>query len=271
MTPRDAFAVLFRADIRYALHSTRGVLLLVFHGLFWVWAFTRLAGGGANVLTGPEAGMVASWLLGDDELLRLFRENSPTMSAYFVIALSTTPIFATLAGCDQTASDLASKHLRFLIPRTGRGSIYLARFCGAAALLVAVQLLATIVAVFVAVMADSTSTGAVVGFALRVGLALVVYSVAWVALLAPLTAAIPSPATVALTALGVYAVLAIIVATVQSRWPWASGLLYLTPGGAKAHLLDPDLGPSFAAAAGLALQSAVYLALGWKIFRERDA
>lgn len=270
MTPRDAFAVLFRADLRYALHSTRGVLLLVFHGLFWVWAFTRLAGGGANVLTRPEAGMVASYLF-DDDVLRLFREHSPTMAAYFVIALSTTPIFATLAGCDQTASDLASKHLRFLIPRTGRGSIFLARFCGAATLLAAVQFIATIIAVFVALAADSASTGEVVAFAARIGLTLVVYSIAWVALLAPLTAAIPSPATVALTGLGVYSVLIIVVATIHSRWPWSSALLYLTPGGAKSHLLDPDLGPSLAAFAGLAALSAAYLALGWKIFRERDA
>lgn len=270
MSPRDSLAILFRADLRYALHSARGVLLLVFFGVFWTWVFTRLSGGGAQVLTRPEAGMVASYLF-DEDVLRLFRERSPTMAAFFVIALTATPVFATLAGCDQTASDLASRHLRFLIPRTGRGTIFLARFLGAATLLAAAQFAATLIAALVAINADSTSAAEVAVFGARIALTLVVYSVAWVALLAPLTAAIPSPATVALAGLGTYAVLVILAATVESRWPWLGHILYATPGGFKTHLLEPEFLPSLAAFGGLAVLCAVYLAIGWRVFRERDA
>lgn len=270
MTPRDSLAVLYRADIRYALHSARGVLLLVFYGVFWAWVFTKL-GGWAKALASPEAGMVASMLSDDQDLLRLVHTESATMATFFWMAISATPVFATLAGCDQTASDLASKHLRFLIPRAGRGSIYLARFLGAATLLAVVQVIATVIAVFVALSSDSTSTPAVLWFALRIAVVLVLYSVAFVALYAPLTAAIPSPATVALAGLGTYAVLVILAATVESRWPWAANVLFLTPGGFKSQLFDSGLTSALTAVGGLAVQSLVYLAIGWRVFRGRDA
>lgn len=215
--------------------------------------------------------MVASMLSDDQGLLALVRSESPTMATFYWIALSATPIFATLAGCDQTATDLASKHLRFLIPRTGRGSIYLARFFGSATLLVFAQFAATGVAVLVALSTDSTSTPAVLSFALRAALALATYSVAFVALYAPLTAAIPSPAIVALSGLGTYAVLLILAATVQGRWPWAGYMTYITPGGFKGQLTDTAFTPTLVAFAGLGVQSLLYLALGWRVFRERDA
>jgi ABC-type transport system involved in multi-copper enzyme maturation permease subunit len=264
------FRILLRADLRYALHSSRGVLFLVFYGVFWAWVFTRLAGGGAAALASPEAGMVAGFIFGDD-VARLFREQSPTMAAFFVIALWATPLFATMVGCDQTASDLASKHLRFLIPRTGRGSIYLARYVGAAVLLATAQVVATVLAAVVASLGESTSAGDGVLFVVRVALVLVLYSAAFVALFAPLTAAIPAPAVVALAGLGTYAVLVILAGTVKNRWPWMEHVLFITPGGFKSLLLEPGLGPVLTAAGGLGALSAVYLAAGWSIFRGRDA
>jgi ABC-type transport system involved in multi-copper enzyme maturation permease subunit len=266
----NAFRILLRADLRYALHSSRGVLFLVFYGVFWAWVFTRLAGGGAQALAGPEAGMIAGLIFGED-VARLFREQSPTMAAFFVIALWATPLFATMVGCDQTASDLASKHLRFLIPRTGRGSIYLARYVGAAVLLAAAQVVATVLAAIVASLGETGAAGDGVMFVVRIAAVLVVYSAAFVALFAPLTAAIPAPAVVALTGLGTYAVLVILAGTVKSRWPWMENVMFLTPGGFKTMLLEPGAGASLTALAGLASLSAVYLAAGWSVFRGRDA
>jgi hypothetical protein len=47
-----------------------------------------------------------------------------------------------LASCDQTATDLGTRHIRFLIPRVGRAEIFVARLLGAAALMTIAQLLA---------------------------------------------------------------------------------------------------------------------------------
>lgn len=270
MTAGKSFEVLYRADLHYALHSGRGVLFLVFFGVFWAWVYTRLAGGGAQVMTSPEAGVIAGYIF-DEEMLRLFRQQSPTMVAFLVVALTATPVFATLVGCDQTASDLASRHLRFLIPRTGRGSIYLARFAGAATLLAVVQVLATLGAVAVAIYADPTPPMEIVTFAARVALTLVVYSWGFVALFAPLTAAVPSPAGVALAGLGSYVLLVTIAATMRSRWPAIDYVLYATPGGFKKFFVEPEFLPALASMAGLVGLSAVYLAAGWRVFRERDA
>lgn len=267
---RESFRILFRADLSHAFHSGRGVLFLVFFGLFWAWIFTKLGSGWALVMTKPEAGFIAAWLF-DDEMVRLFHERSPSLVAYLIVALWATPVFATLVGCDQTASDLSSRHLRFLIPRTGRASIYLGRFAGAAFLLAAMQLVATAVAVVIAAAVDPNPTGEVVMFGLRVGLTLAIYSIAFVAMFAPLTAAIASPAGAALAGLGTYAVIVIAIASVKLRAPWVSKLLFVTPGGFKGYLTDPDLAPLLGAFAAMAGLTAVYLAAGWKVFRERDA
>jgi len=270
MTPRHAVAVLTRFDLRFTLQSARGVLTLAFFGIFWAWALKQLGGGAAHVMTTPEAGMIGEYIL-DEDVMRLFRIESPTMTAFLVMALWATPAFATLAGCDQTATDLASKHLRFLIPRTGRGSIFLARFLAASLFMAALQVLITAIAITIALAVDSTSGGAVVSFGLRVALTLIAYSTAFIALLAAVAAFLPSAPGVALLVLGAYAILALVASTMKSRYPWAEWVLCVTPGGFKKFLVSDETGPLLGAFGALAGVTAAYLALGWKIFRERDA
>src|SRR5688572_9986297 len=138
---RRHLGVLLRYDLLYALSSPRGLLFLVFFVLVWSWLFVKLAGGLAENLGSPQAGFMLAWLF-DEGVRRLFAERPPTLAAYFLIATTLTPLFAMLGAADQTANDLGSKHLRFLIPRVGRNEIFLARAVGAAVLVLAAQVLA---------------------------------------------------------------------------------------------------------------------------------
>src|SRR5205085_2048359 len=72
------------------------------------------------------------------------------LAAYVVIATMLTPLFAILASCDQTATDLGTRHIRFLIPRVGRAEIFVSRLVAAAIVIGVAQLLAGIAATIVA-------------------------------------------------------------------------------------------------------------------------
>jgi hypothetical protein len=123
---RRHIGVLIRHDLRYTLSSARGLLFLLFFGLVWGWVFKELAGGFATKLTTMQGTFLVSWLL-DSKIAQLLQDRPATLAAYFVVAATFTPLFAMLGACDQTATDLGTRHIRFLIPRVGRAEIFVAR------------------------------------------------------------------------------------------------------------------------------------------------
>ena len=272
MRARRHIGVLIRHDLRYTLSSARGLLFLVFFGLFWSWVLWKLSGGLAAQLGTAQAGFFVTWLF-DSNVARLLQERPATLAAYLVVATMLTPLFAMLASCDQTATDLGTRHIRFLIPRVGRAEIFIARLVGAAIIMSLAQLLAGIAATIVAIVVHGggeTSTAAIVGYGAQVTGFLIVYSLPIVALMSLVSAAMASVGLALLVGLGGYAILGVTpglmltgtVGTVAS---------FLMPGGLKPYLLQPELGPALAACAGALAYVALYVFLGWQVFRTRDA
>jgi ABC-type transport system involved in multi-copper enzyme maturation permease subunit len=267
---RRHIGVLIRHDLRYTLSSARGLLFLVFFGLVWGWVFWKLAGGFAERLVSPQAGFLLSWLF-DSSIAQLFQERPATLAAYFVIAALLTPLFATLAACDQTASDLGTRHIRFLIPRVGRTEIFVSRLVGAAILISVAQALAGIAATIIAIVihgGGDVSTGAIVAYGARVTLSLIVYSLPMVALMSLLSASMASIGLTLLVGLGGYALLSIGVGMATGQV--GTILSFLIPGGLKPYLLQQEIGPALAAGAGAFAYVALYAFLGWQVFRTRD-
>jgi hypothetical protein len=268
---RRHIGVLVRHDLRYTLSSARGLLFLVFFGLVWGWVFWKLAAGLAQNLGNPQAGFLLSWLF-DSSIAQLFQDRPPTLAAYFVIGAMLTPLFAMLAACDQTASDLGTRHIRFLIPRVGRAEIFVSRLVGAAILISAAQLLAGIAATIIAVVlhgGGDIGTGAIIAYGARVTISLIIYSMPFVALMALLTASMASIGLALLIGLGGYVLLSIGLGMVSGQV--GTVLSFLIPGGLKPYLLQAEIGPALAAGAGAFAYVALYSFLGWQVFRTRDA
>ena len=53
--------------------------------------------------------------------------------------------------------------------------------------------------------------------------------------------------------------------------PYATIASFVIPSGLKPYLLRPELGPALAACAGALPYVALYVFLGWQVFRTRDA
>lgn len=272
MRARRHIGVLIRHDLRYTLSSARGLLFLVLFGLFWGWVFSKLAGGWAAQLGTPQAGLLVSHFF-DSTVARLLQDRPPTLVAYFVVAAMLTPLFAILASCDQTATDLGTRHIRFLIPRVGRAEIFIARLVGAAIVTSLAQLLAGIAATIVAIVVHGggeTSTAAIVGYGAQVTGFLIVYSLPIVALMSLVSALMASVLLALAVGFGGYVVLGVVL-PLFFEGAWGTVVSFVMPGGLKPYLLQPELGPALAACAGALGYVALYAFLGWQLFRRRDA
>lgn len=272
MRARRHIGVLIRHDLRYTLSSARGLLFLIFFALFWAWIFSKLGGGWAEKLGTPQAGFLVSWIF-DSEIARLVHERPAALAAYLVVAATMTPLFAIVASCDQTATDLGTRHIRFLIPRVGRAEIFVSRLVAAAILIAVAQLLAGIAATIVALVVHGgeVGTGAIVAYGAKVTGFLIVYSMPIVALMSLVSAAVASIGLALLVGLGGYAVLAAMLSWLPLEGTTATIVSFVIPSGLKPYLLRPELGPALAACAGALPYVAVYVLLGWQVFRTRDA
>ncbi|HXU04185.1 MAG TPA: hypothetical protein VN903_24660 [Polyangia bacterium] len=273
MRARRHIGVLVRHDLRYALSSPRGLLFLVFFLLVWVWVFAKLGGGFAAKLGTPEAGFIVSYLF-DKDIARLLVERPPALAAYLVLATTLTPLFAMLASCDQTATDLGTRRIRFLIPRVGRAEIFFARLIGAAIIIAAAQLLAGIAATIVALVVNGdgdTSTATIIGYGAQMTAFVVLYSMPIVALMSLVSAAMASVGLALLVGVGGYAILALALTWLPFTGTLATVVSFLVPSGLKPYLLRPELGPALAASAATLAYVALYTFLGWQVFRTRDA
>jgi ABC-type transport system involved in multi-copper enzyme maturation permease subunit len=271
---RRHIGVLLRYDLKYALQSPRGLLFLVFFALFWAYWLQKLGSGFASKLQDPELGMMLG-LFFDSTVVRLVREHAPSLVGFYYVALTVTPAFAMLGACDQTANDLGSKHLRFLIPRVGRFEIYLARFLGAATLVSGAQIMVGIAATVISLLVDGGAQGGdpgrVILYGAVVTCSLVAYSISFVALMSILSALMASASLAALIGIGGYAMLVLIIGFVKQQWPAAEYASYLVPSGFKTRMLSPDLGSLALAILAQPVYVGVFLALGWRYFRGRDA
>jgi len=269
---RRHIGVLIRHDLRYTLSSPRGLLFLVFFALFWSWILVKLATGWAAQLGTPQAGFIVSWIF-DATIARLVQERPAALAAYLVVATTLTPLFAMLASCDQTATDLGTRHIRFLIPRVGRAEIFVARLLGAAIVVSVAQLLAGIAATIVAIVVHGGdgNTGAIVAYGAEVTAFLIVYSLPMVALMSLVSAAMGSVGLALLVGLGGYAILALTLTWMPFTGMTATIVSFLVPSGLKPYLLRPEIGPALAASGGALAYVALYASLGWLVFRTRDA
>lgn len=267
---RPPFGTLLKFDLRYALSSARGLLFLTMVVVVWGWIFAQLAKGFAEHAHDPQVGMLMSFFL-DSATTSLLQDRPATLSVFFIVAMGLTPLIAIIGACDQTAGDLATKHLRFLIPRVGRNEIFFARFVGAAILVTSTQLLAAVGGTLVQLKVGGYETSVVLAFGAQIAAALVLYSLAFVALTSIVCAGLGSVGLALITALGGYVMLVAIASFVSMSVPAAAYVAWLLPTGAKSQLMQSETSTLLIGLGALVAYAGAYLALGRYVFQRRDA
>jgi len=207
-----------------------------------------------------------------EEIDHLFSDHPPHLLAFFAACIWLVPPLTYVTGFDQTATDIRSRHLRFLLLRVSRGTLFLGRALSTLIVLAIAYALAVIVmATLLSGVDQGLGGSAGVVYLARVWLSLVVFTVPFVALLAWTNSATGHPymALAACVALqfGLWMLAVIGGWTEMEALEWAPRLF---PTAYEYNLLSDDgelLWTALGHQLGLA---ALFAALGWRSFRSRD-
>lgn len=201
----------------------------------------------------------------------LLVERPALLSAIFLIMLFGLPFLIPLGAFNQTAGDIGSRGIRYLLLRTERSNIFFGRFL-ATAIFTAVVLVVSIalIAIYVALKLDIYAAGDVVRWSLRGAFAVAVLSLPYVALCSWISAHNDSALlSLVVASLAVGAVL--LLAFAGSRSVDALGYIrWLLPWGVQNQLLAPGLGRVALATLACFGYTAAYLYLGHRHFARRD-
>lgn len=262
---------LVRHDLYYSLKSARGLLFLVFFGVFWLWLLWKLSSGNAQFLANADAGMFLSFIIDPKIISALFNNHAPTFSAFFYLAMSTVPLFVLFAASDQTANDIGSKYLRFLTPRCNRLEIFIGRFLGAVILVAIAYLIICLLAAIITIMVDKDSLGMVLADIPLVIISLIVYTIPFVALMSMCSTIVGSAGLSALVGISVYVTILIVVSIIGIKLPNVAEIIsYIMPNATKSLFLQLSWPSMIKALLVIPIYIIVYGYLGWLVFSKRD-
>ncbi len=203
----------------------------------------------------------------------MLREQPALVSAILVIFLLFFPFVACTAGYNQTAGDIGSKGLRYLLLRTERVNVYVGRFLGACkSLFVSCTILFLVMLVFVGLKFSKIyGFGNILAWVLQGYVACLVLSLPYLALCGWISSA--SGQSVAslvmcLLAVGIPIIgLKYLNGQIPGDQAWLDRLL---PWGWKYDSLSPDMMTRLVAVTVLLAMTAFFLFLGIRAFHRRD-
>lgn len=209
------------------------------------------------------AGKTLGWVMDvSPEQASYLTSDKPAMvSAVLVLLMIFAPLFACLAGFNQTSGDIGSKGLRYLLIRTERSNIFLGRFIGTAILMAVVYAaLFVILGLYIGLKVHVHPTGAMMAWLAGGYLRILVFSLPYIALCAWISSSIDTPFGALVLAILFAYVLPILVLIGRASADGAKYVDYIVPWGYKWWLFSES--PAMVAA-GTAVMLAFTGALVW--------
>ena len=213
------------------------------------------------------------WAIGasDAQVDYLVGDKPALVSAILILLVVVTPLFACLAGFNQTSGDNASRGMRFLLIRTERTNIFLGRFIGTTIFnAVVLALLFAILAIYIAVKIHVHPTGDMMMWLAGGYVRILAFSLPYIALCAWISGAIDSPFGALMLCLTFAYVWPMFVA-IGSKSNDAFGYAqYVTPWGFKWWLFSEQPAMVIGGIAVMLAFTAGLTWLGLDRFRKRD-
>jgi ABC-type transport system involved in multi-copper enzyme maturation permease subunit len=189
------FEILRHLRSRHAIAAA--LLLVVFCG-FGAYQLAELAdrvtalgreiGPALDLVAGMVEGVTGLPVLG---IRGLLREHPPILVALFGLVLGLMPLLSIILAYDQTATDIETRHVRYLLFRSDRVSIYLGKALGAQLIVaIAIAIVLLVFGVFLGVRTDAIEGLKGVLYLGRIWVTAVLYAIPFVALLGLISALI---------------------------------------------------------------------------------
>ena len=257
-------------DLRWSLLRRKGLIYILPFALFWYLVLKRFYEGAANLLQSSDFLMLASTRFDMEMLSHLFVELPPSMSAYFILALYTTPFFTMLAANDMYATDLGNGYFRFLITRCQRGEMFLARSLGCLMLITGCLILCGATATLIATFIENYPATLTLSYFFRITSILILYSIPFIAAMAILSSLLNSAIAVMLLACVGYVVALIGIYSAEAAFKEPVMYFYLLPSGVKKDLISMNNADLWIAIAALPAYTLIYGWAAWAVFRRRN-
>ncbi|MGH7461939.1 MAG: hypothetical protein ACREMA_13065 [Longimicrobiales bacterium] len=200
----------------------------------------------------------------------LFVGHPPLLSVFFLLALSTAPLFTILAAFDQFSSDIGSGYFRLLSMRCRRLELFAARYLAALCLLLVAHAVIGTAGLWVSIYQDGYEFTGAVAYLGQILLTILIYLCPFIAYMALISALTRS--AIGSLVLGMIGYLLVLGAI------WLGNLIvqdgayfnYLLPSALKYRLFGMDALASIAAIAVLPLYTLAYGWAAWAVFRSRN-
>jgi ABC-type transport system involved in multi-copper enzyme maturation permease subunit len=273
--------VIARFELWRHLRSRHGMVSLLMLVLFCGLTGWRLAGYADEMealskQAGSGMGAIAGMIEGVTELpataiARTLEHHPPVLVALFALVILLLPIWTLVTAYDQTASDIETKHVRYLLFRSDRASIYLGKSLGALLLVGGSLALALgVLGLFLALESNALDSASGLLYLFRIWLTAMLFTIPFIALLGAVGALVGrARRTVSATVMiwiGVNAGAGIAKLSTDSSW----NIEYLYPTTGRFNLMVDDLSIMGPTVAYLGVFSVVALSLGLLRFKRRD-
>ena len=217
-------------------------------------------------------GLVTFLTVGDDvQRAHLLEQRPALLSGIVVVLLLLTPFVVAVSAFDQTAGDVGSRWMRFVLFRTHRSSVFLGRMVATALLLLLLYAaLAGGVIGYLDLRLGVYSRAELYGWGAQGYLALGALALPYVALCALVSGASRSPVRALGACLLATALPLVALGMLGARFESAAWVDLLHPWGWKLRLLHPDAGVRAGAFAAMAGFTAALACVGLGLFARRD-
>lgn len=284
--PRTSHVVTIVAfELRRLVRAPHGILFLVGVGCYYLWLAMWLedisdemdqATAQLEAMQGSGAGAMLHEVIGwwtdldASAVDGLLTNHPPLLVATFVLTVLLTPLLAMLASFDQTASDIRTRHIRFMLLRTDRASLFTGKAIGSLLFFAIAQVVATSLVAAVLWITGGVSGLDSLTYVVRIAVTAIVFAVPFVSLMA-MCGAITGNARLAL--LMGFAIQLLIWAASGIGGLLDESLKVLRfgfPTAMKYHLVSDAMGDIGLALVHQGVLIVVFLALGWTVLRRRD-
>ncbi|MEZ4464373.1 MAG: hypothetical protein R3F43_07605 [bacterium] len=274
--------IIARFEVARLARSTGGVLFLALATIIYAYVALKLVRWAAEV---REATALADadnpankiltgfvgWLVDiePEALTKMIGEHAPFALVLFFVGLAVNPLLAILGTADQTGSDIQTRHIRYLLLRTDRASLYWGKTLGA------LLFYGVSMAIICGLIGGAALWGGAIGagdlpYFLRVWLTLTLFAVPFIALNGLTSAMTGHPGLALVVTLAFYMVVWLISAIGAWAAPQVAFIEYLSPSALKFDLASDDLTVLGKAIGHMAAVTVVAGLIGSTLFKRRD-
>ncbi len=216
---------------------------------------------------------VVKWFLGgNSEAVNFLVFDRPiAMSAFFLFSLLLMPILVQFLSFNQVSGYVSRKSIRYIIPKTGRLELYLGLFTSNLTFFSLVSgALTAVMTVGWMLVGSEVGTGMVVGYSLRIFIAVWLSCLPIMAMMSMVAALTGSPVATVFLGAGAYGLLDIAGHFASQQTPYGEILYWILPLQVKYWFVYPGVGRFLAASALMIVYTAAFLTLGWVFLKRRN-